>query len=85
MNTTLTNTEIALQNILVATDFSPTSQRALRYATAIATRYGSRVHLVHVVQPVALEFLEPATISEYEQVRFRHRHHLNSSLPVKLH
>jgi len=67
MNTTLTNTEIALQNILVATDFSPTSQRALRYATAIATRYGSRVHLVHVVQPVALEFLEPATISEYEQ------------------
>lgn len=41
----------ALKNILFATDFSPCSQAAMPYARAIAERYGSTVHLVHVVSP----------------------------------
>jgi len=41
-------TRVAWENILVATDFSPFSEAALRYAAAIARRYDSTVHLAHV-------------------------------------
>ncbi len=41
----------ALKNILFATDFSPCSQAALPYLWAIAQRYGSTVHVVHVLAP----------------------------------
>jgi nucleotide-binding universal stress UspA family protein len=37
------------KNILFTTDFSPCSQLALPYARAIARRYGSTVHILHVV------------------------------------
>jgi nucleotide-binding universal stress UspA family protein len=43
----------ALKNILFATDFSPCSQAALPYLRAIATYYGSTVHVVHVIAPEA--------------------------------
>lgn len=42
---------LALKTIVVATDFSPTSQMALQYAIAIARHYGSKIHLVHAVAP----------------------------------
>jgi nucleotide-binding universal stress UspA family protein len=62
--------EVALHNILVATDFSPTSEKALQYAVAIASRYDSKIHLVHVIQPTAIEFLQPAAMPEaYERLR----------------
>ena len=57
MQTAMTHTEVAIQNILVPTDFSSTSQRALRYAAAIARRYQSKIHLVHVIDRTAAEFL----------------------------
>ncbi|MGH9602158.1 MAG: universal stress protein [Terriglobales bacterium] len=41
-------TRVAWENILVATDFSPFSETALRYAAALARRYNSTVHLAHV-------------------------------------
>lgn len=41
-------TRVAWENILVATDFSPFSEAAMRYAGAIARRYNSTVHLAHV-------------------------------------
>jgi nucleotide-binding universal stress UspA family protein len=43
----------ALKNILFPTDFSPSSQAALPFLRAIAMRYGSTVHLVHVLAPEA--------------------------------
>lgn len=42
---------IVLRNILVATDFSPASDRALDYALAIARRYDSHVYVVHAIRP----------------------------------
>lgn len=36
---------VFLDNILVATDFSPSSDRVLAYALAIAKHYGSEVFL----------------------------------------
>ena len=41
----------ALKNILFATDFSPCSQIVLPLLHDLALRYGSAVHLVHVIAP----------------------------------
>ncbi len=41
--------EIAFKQILVATDFSEYSERALLKSLGIAQRYGSKLHIVHVV------------------------------------
>jgi nucleotide-binding universal stress UspA family protein len=42
---------VSFKSILVATDFSVTSERALAYALAIARRYGSIVSIVHALPP----------------------------------
>jgi nucleotide-binding universal stress UspA family protein len=43
------NKESFFKNILLATDFSPASDRALEYAAALARRFGSRIYLTHVI------------------------------------
>jgi nucleotide-binding universal stress UspA family protein len=40
---------ISLRNVLFATDFSSTSNSALPYATAICRRFGSTLHLAHIL------------------------------------
>jgi nucleotide-binding universal stress UspA family protein len=40
---------ISVKNVLFATDFSPTSESALPYATAISRRFGSMLHVAHVL------------------------------------
>jgi nucleotide-binding universal stress UspA family protein len=42
---------VELSNIVVATDFSPASERALSYALAIARRYDSHVYIAHALRP----------------------------------
>lgn len=44
-------------NILLATDFSPSSQSALLYSLAIARRYQARVIMAHVVNPSGTKLL----------------------------
>jgi nucleotide-binding universal stress UspA family protein len=43
--------QIAVNNILLATDFSPESQNAFQCAVSIARRYGSSIFLTHVLPP----------------------------------
>jgi nucleotide-binding universal stress UspA family protein len=43
---------MALQHILVPTDFSACAEQALDYAIAFATRLRARVTLIHVISPV---------------------------------
>jgi nucleotide-binding universal stress UspA family protein len=38
-----------IKNVLMPTDFSPTSKRALEYAQALASRFGAKLHLLHVL------------------------------------
>lgn len=45
--------QIQLKSILVATDFSQASEKALNYAVAIARHYDSKVYLVNVVSALA--------------------------------
>jgi len=40
---------LALKNVLFATDFSPVSEAALPFAVAIARRFESSIHAVHVL------------------------------------
>ena len=56
----------ALKNILYATDFSPCSQAALPYLRAIAVRYDSTVHVVHVLPPEARTAVPLDKISELD-------------------
>src|SRR5262249_22509408 len=44
-------TRVSFKNILFATDFSIHSSAALVYAMAIARRYESSIHAVHVITP----------------------------------
>ncbi len=44
---------ITFKNILLATDFSEVSRKAVPYAAAIASRFGSKIYLVHVIPPEA--------------------------------
>jgi nucleotide-binding universal stress UspA family protein len=50
---------LSLKNILLATDFSPGSEMALKYARAIAQRHGARVHTIHVNGPDSYNLLDP--------------------------
>ncbi len=50
---------IQLARILVATDFSPVSNRALDYAVALARRYESHIYLTHVISPDAYPLAAP--------------------------
>ena len=52
-------TQIALKNILFATDFSTCSEMALHYAAALARRYGSKLHVTHVMLPEAFLMAPP--------------------------
>src|SRR5271165_737556 len=44
---------VTFKNILFATDFSEVSKRAVPYAAVIASRYGSKIYVVHVIRPEA--------------------------------
>ncbi|MFB3814759.1 MAG: universal stress protein [Terriglobales bacterium] len=44
---------LKLRNILFATDFSPCSENALPYARVLAQRFGSTIHVLHVLPPEA--------------------------------
>jgi nucleotide-binding universal stress UspA family protein len=55
----LANKMIQLARILVATDFSPVSMRALDYAESLARRYGSHVYLTHVIAVDAYPLAAP--------------------------
>ncbi|HEV2495722.1 MAG TPA: universal stress protein [Terriglobia bacterium] len=50
---------VELRNILLATDFSPSSLAALPRVAAIARRYESKVYLLHVAVPDAYPLVSP--------------------------
>lgn len=65
-------TEVALKNLLFATDFSAVSDAALSYVMALSLHYGSKVHIVHALPDALLlrpEAPDPAVMgSIYEGV-----------------
>jgi nucleotide-binding universal stress UspA family protein len=62
--------KVSLTRILVTTDFSTESDRALDYALALARRYDARIYLAHVIAPDPFPYAEPALAqATYEKVR----------------
>lgn len=47
-------TALSVRNVLFATDFSPTSEAAMPYATAICRRFHGTLHMAHVLSDVGL-------------------------------
>jgi nucleotide-binding universal stress UspA family protein len=54
---------VALKNILLATDFSPASEAALPHALTIASHYGSRLYVAHVICPEFRDLQPSETIA----------------------
>ena len=46
-----TNTRISLSNILVTTDFSKVSKKALPFAAALAHQYEAKIIVAHALSP----------------------------------
>jgi nucleotide-binding universal stress UspA family protein len=67
--------EIVLKHILVPTDFSESSKVALRYALALADRFGACIHVLHAIQspfeqPWAAE-IYAVSMADFEQAARR--------------
>jgi nucleotide-binding universal stress UspA family protein len=54
--------EIAINNVLFATDFSPAAENAFSYALAIADRYSSKVYIAHVIDTESFKLLDDDSI-----------------------
>lgn len=49
----LSTDELVPKRILVPSDFSPASDHAFTYASHLASRFGARLHVIHVLEPVS--------------------------------
>jgi nucleotide-binding universal stress UspA family protein len=57
------------KNILLATDFSPASKKALEYAASLARRYGSALYLTHVISVEGYPLASPGyTVSSLKNM-----------------
>lgn len=46
------HTSIAIKKILAPTDFSPASEKGLKYALRFAREFGAEVMLLHILEPI---------------------------------
>ena len=65
MKTVTSERQIAIKNILFATDFEVSASRALPFAVALAKRYGAKLYAVHVIPPEAYAL---ASAESFERV-----------------
>jgi len=63
--------EVHIKSLLVATDFTPASEKALLYGLSIARYYGCKLYLMHVVSPAALSIAGPEAIAKANVLAFR--------------
>jgi nucleotide-binding universal stress UspA family protein len=60
---------IALQQILVATDFSEPSNAALTYGRELARSFGATLQLLHVVDDLGARLTEPSAYPELDRLQ----------------
>ena len=60
-------TKIALKNVLLATDFSPVSEKALLFAMAVCRRYGSKLFAVHAISSAETPLMPPEYWGAWQQ------------------
>src|SRR5271165_927553 len=71
---------LALRNILLATDFSESSTRALNYALGIAARYSATLHLFHCIDPTPYNMGAPDAVQTAREAARRDMERLESDL-----
>jgi nucleotide-binding universal stress UspA family protein len=63
-------TDTSFSRIMVATDFSPASDRALEFAVSIARRFNSKIYLTHVVAVDGYPMVAPEiAVASIEKLR----------------
>ena len=80
MSTVAHSTSVSLKSILVATDFSPASEKPLRHGLAIAHRYATKFFLAHVVSSLGLNMAGPDAIFAAEAAACRDARNLEEHL-----
>lgn len=73
-------TALKPRSILVATDFSEASEKALHYSLALARFYESKFCLAHVVSSLGLTMAGPGAIAACEEAVSREAADLENSL-----
>lgn len=69
---------LTLKAILHPTDFSPSSEVALKLAASLARDHGARLEVVHVVQPPAVAIGESLLEPAWEEIKQEARAALDS-------
>ena len=63
--------KIGFKHVMVATDFSPASERAVELALAMARRDGARVTIIHALAPQPREFVPMDSPPELDRPRIK--------------
>jgi nucleotide-binding universal stress UspA family protein len=69
-----------LDRVLVATDFSDVSEKALHHAIAIARRYGAKFYLVHIVSSYGFYLAGRQSIVQATDLALKEARHLETRL-----
>ena len=72
--------DLQVKSVLVATDFSATSQKAVRHGVAIARHYGAKLHLVNVVSSLGFTLAGPEAMNGATEAAYRDGRRLESQL-----
>lgn len=70
-----------LLHILVPLDFSGQSRQALRYAVPLAQKFSARIHLVHVLRPLAKA--DQADLPRLKQAALNRLGEMSGQLPPR--
>lgn len=71
---------ISLDRVLVATDFSEVSEKALHHAIAIARRYGAKFYLAHIVSSSGFNLVGPESIVQATDLALNDARQLEAKL-----
>ena len=80
MSSQMVAATVGIHRVLVAVDFSETSEKALHHALAIARSYGARVYLTHVVSALGFTLSGGDTVAMATEVAERDLSTLEESL-----
>ena len=75
--------EVTFKKILIATDFSPSSEAALRYAAGMARRFGFKGISVYSCRTHPVYFVGPGALSLAIDATWRDIRRLESELVVE--
>src|SRR5208337_1568517 len=72
--------DIELKSVLIATDFSEASDKALRHALAITRHYGAKLYLAHVVSSLGFTLVGPDAVNLATEIVSRDARELENRL-----